>query len=106
MTSKKKGRSLAVLLLALMLVGLLPAAAFAEEAGGYPITVTKTWADNNDEAGKRPASIDVQLLDTEKVVVSTATLTAEGGWTGTLGSQAGLHRLYDSGSDGTRGLYI
>ncbi|MBQ7903081.1 MAG: Cna B-type domain-containing protein, partial [Oscillospiraceae bacterium] len=43
------------------------------------VTVTKVWNDNNNQDGKRPASITINLL-ANGVVAQTATVTAENGW--------------------------
>ncbi len=48
------------------------------------VTVTKAWADNDDQDGIRPGTVSVNLL-ADNVVVQTATVTAESGWTYTFG---------------------
>ena len=48
------------------------------------VTVTKVWADNNDQDGKRPQSIEIQLLGNNEAV-ATATVTGTGNeWTYTF----------------------
>ena len=48
------------------------------------ITVTKAWADNNDQDGIRTESITVKLLANEKDTGKTLTLSKENHWTGTF----------------------
>ncbi|MCR5595494.1 MAG: Cna B-type domain-containing protein [Lachnospiraceae bacterium] len=48
------------------------------------VTVNKTWLDNNDQDGKRPKSIEVQLIKTvgtSESVYDTQTLNEANGWT-------------------------
>ena len=47
------------------------------------ITVNKIWDDNNDQDGKRPASVTVNLLADNRPI-GQATVTAEAGWTYTF----------------------
>jgi len=47
------------------------------------VTGTKTWDDNNDQDGKRPDSITVNLL-ANGTVVDTKTVTADDNWTYTF----------------------
>ena len=48
------------------------------------VTVTKEWSDNNNQDGKRPSSISVQLMaDGTAVEGKTATLTADTQWSWT-----------------------
>ena len=47
------------------------------------VTGTKTWADNDDQDGKRPDSITVNLL-ANGTVVDTKTVTADDNWTYTF----------------------
>ena len=77
---------------------VLPEGYTAEQSGnaadGYIITNThavaktsvsgaKTWEDNNDQDGKRPESITINLLANGKVV-ETKTVTADDGWAWTF----------------------
>ncbi|MDY3332560.1 MAG: Cna B-type domain-containing protein, partial [Gallibacter sp.] len=49
------------------------------------VKVTKAWEDNNDQDGKRPASVTIKLLaDGEEVSGKTLTLTEANNWTGTF----------------------
>ncbi len=43
------------------------------------VSGAKTWNDNNDQDGKRPASITIKLMNGE-TVVATKTVTAADGW--------------------------
>ena len=49
----------------------------------FDIPVIKTWNDNGNKDGNRPASVTVRLL-ADGVEVANAQLTAEGGWTTTF----------------------
>ena len=52
-----------------------------EEESTTTSTVTKVWNDNNDQDGKRPTSIQVQLYTDGTAEGSAVTLTEAGGWT-------------------------
>lgn len=45
------------------------------------LTVKKVWNDNNDQAGKQPESIQVQLYQNDEAFGDPVTLTATGNWT-------------------------
>ena len=47
------------------------------------VTVNALWKDDNDQAGKRPTSVNVSLLANGKKV-QTATMTSSGGWSVTF----------------------
>jgi len=47
------------------------------------VTVNAVWKDDNDQAGKRPTSVNVSLLANGKKV-QTATMTSSGGWSVTF----------------------
>jgi len=68
-----------------------PVSDYATAVNGYDITnsytpgetsrtVTKVWDDNNDQDGKRPASIQVQLYANGVAEGSAVTLDAANGW--------------------------
>ena len=63
-------------------------------------TVTKVWADSNNEAQKRPASIEIQLKNGEDVVgrqqISAAQATDANTWTYTF---TGLPKYDDNGQE-------
>ena len=48
------------------------------------VTVTKAWADNDDQDGIRPESIKVVLLANGEATGETLKLTAENNWTGSF----------------------
>lgn len=52
--------------------------------GKLTITASKTWSDDNDAAGKRPASVVVDLLANGTATGKTVTLTADNNWTATF----------------------
>ena len=48
------------------------------------ITVTKAWADNNDQDGLRPESVTVKLLADGQETNKTLTLSSDNNWQGTF----------------------
>ena len=60
------------------------------------ITVTKAWADNNDQDGLRPESITVKLLADGEATKHTLTLSSGNNWTGTF---SGLDKYRDGGEE-------
>ena len=48
------------------------------------VTVTKAWADNDNQDGKRPESITVKLLADGQETKETLTLSSGNNWTGTF----------------------
>ncbi|WP_155996100.1 Cna B-type domain-containing protein, partial [Streptococcus ruminantium] len=51
--------------------------------GQTSLTVTKVWKDNNNQDGKRPGSIQVQLYANGEKLGEPVTLTADNKWTHT-----------------------
>ncbi|HDK9088616.1 TPA: Cna B-type domain-containing protein, partial [Staphylococcus aureus USA200-NRS383] len=51
--------------------------------GETSATVTKNWDDNNNQDGKRPTEIKVELYQDGKATVKTATLNESNNWTHT-----------------------
>ena len=60
------------------------------------ITVTKAWADNNDQDGLRPESITVKLLADGADTKETLTLSSGNNWTGTFNN---LDKYRDGGEE-------
>lgn len=60
------------------------------------ITVTKAWADNNDQDGLRPESITVKLLADGADTKKTLTLSSGNNWTGTFNN---LDKYRDGGEE-------
>lgn len=56
------------------------------------VTVTKAWADNDNQDGKRPESITVKLLADGQETKKTLTLSSGNNWTGTF---TGLDKYQD-----------
>lgn len=70
---------------------------------------TKTWKDDNDAAGKRPASITVYLLR-DDVEISRKSVTAEDGWRYSFGELPlddgyGHEYVYTVREDGVAGYF-
>ena len=88
----KAKRLLGVLLCCIMLLGLFPAAAFAEgvtgDEGKLLIPFEKIWNDNDNALETRPASITVTLYkytgtefdSSTAILVESKTITADDGW--------------------------
>ena len=60
------------------------------------ITVTKAWADSNNQDGLRPESITVKLLADGEATKHTLTLSSGNNWTGTF---SGLDKYRDGGEE-------
>ena len=89
---KKAKQLLSVLLCCIMLLGIFPAAAFAEgvtgDEGKLLIPFEKTWNDNDNALQVRPASITVTLYkyagtefdSSTAIPIESKTITADDGW--------------------------
>ncbi len=72
-----------------------PAAVPLPEAELLDIPVTKTWNDDNNRDGNRPASVTV-ILYADGVAADSRTITEADGWTCTF---TGLDRWYEDGTE-------
>ena len=59
------------------------------------VSVTKVWDDANDQDGKRPDAVTINLLADGEATGKTVSLTAENGWAGTFTDLA----VYKSGAE-------
>lgn len=73
-----------------------PKETYVWEKRTISFSVTKVWADNNNQAGMRPSSVTVSLLANKKLTGKTLVLNAQNAW---KGSFTGLSMQDEGGQD-------
>lgn len=77
-------RFLSLMLCCIMVLGLFPATAFAEDQEDQTVTITKEWEDAGHES-ERPEKVTINLLNSSEKVIGTVTLPdSNGNWTGSF----------------------